>query len=34
MSVSFAQFFVATAECQSEFVLQLVKVAEFLLYVG
>jgi hypothetical protein len=34
MRVSFAQFSVATAECQSEFVLQLAKVAEFPLHVG
>jgi hypothetical protein len=34
MRVSFAQLSVATAKCQSEFVLQFVKIAELPLYVG
>ena len=34
MSVSLAHLFVATAQRQSQFVVQLVKVAEFSLYVG
>jgi hypothetical protein len=34
MSVSFAHLFVAAAQCQSQFVVQLVKVAELSLYVG
>src|SRR5713226_5910843 len=34
MSVSLAQFFVATAQSQSQLVLQLVKVVKFPLYVG
>jgi hypothetical protein len=34
MRVSFAQLSVATAECQSEFVLQFLKITEFPLYVG
>ena len=34
MRVSFAQLSVATAECQPQFVLQFVKIAELPLYVG